>query len=323
MTYVREQEVFAWSRHITQGNFKSVASVQENDDDFMYVIVERKIGTRTRQYIERLHTHDLTSIQDSFYVDSGLKRDNPITISGYTVADPVVITATSHGLSNGNTIDIDLVYKVDATAIQGFSRSTDVDGISYTVSNKTTNTFELQLNGADVDGSAFAVYDHGGEVRLATTSVSGLWHLEGESVVGLANGYVTGALTVSDGSVTLPNAASRVAIGLNYTATIKTLKLDNNNPLDSIQGRTKKISRLTIRLLETMGLWHGPDLDHMREAKFGLPLLYGQELSWVTVDKDVTVSPSWNKQGQLIIQQRDPLPMTILGVVPDVVVGGN
>ena len=323
MTYVREQEVFAWSRHITQGNFKSVASVKEVDDDFMYVIVERKIGTRTRQYIERLHTHDITSIQDAFYVDSGLKRDNPITITGYTVADPVVITAPSHGLSDGDTIDIDLVYKVDSSADRGFSRSTEVDGIGYTVSNKTTHTLELQLNGSDVDGSGFAAYDHGGEVRLATTTVSGLWHLEGETVVGTANGYATGELTVTNGAVTLPNASSRVAIGLSYTSEIKTLKIDNNNPLDSLQGREKKITRLTLRLLDTMGLWHGPDTDHMREAKFGLPALYGQELSMITGDKHVTVSPSWNKNGQIVIQQRDPLPLTLLGVVPDVIVGGN
>lgn len=323
MTYVREQEVFAWSRHITQGNFKSVASVKEVDDDFMYVIVERKIGTRTRQYIERLHTHDITSIQDAFYVDSGLKRDNPITITGYTVADPVVITAPSHGLSDGDTIDIDLVYKVDSSADRGFSRSTEVDGIGYTVSNKTTHTLELQLNGSDVDGSGFAAYDHGGEVRLATTTVSGLWHLEGETVVGTANGYATGELTVTNGAVTLPNASSRVAIGLSYTSEIKTLKIDNNNPLDSLQGREKKITRLTLRLLDTMGLWHGPDTEHMREAKFGLPALYGQELSMITGDKHVTVSPSWNKNGQIVIQQRDPLPLTLLGVVPDVIVGGN
>jgi hypothetical protein len=323
MTYVREQEVFAWSRHITKGNFKSVASVQEVDDDFMYVIVERKIGTRTRQYIERLHTHDITSIQDAFYVDSGLKRDAPVTITGYTVADPVVITAPSHGLSNADVIDIDLVYKVDTSHDRGFSRSTEVDGIGYTVSNKTTNTLELQLNGSDVDGSGFAAYDHGGEVRVATTTVSGLWHLEGETVVGTANGYATGELTVTNGAVTLPNASSRVAIGLSYTSEIKTLKIDNNNPLDSLQGREKKITRLTLRLLDTMGLWHGPDTDHMREAKFGLPALYGQELSMITGDKHVTVSPSWNKNGQIVIQQRDPLPMTLLGVVPDLIVGGN
>jgi hypothetical protein len=323
LTYVREQEVFAWSRHITRGDMKSVASVQEGDDDFMYVISQRKVGTRTRQYIERQHTHDLTSIQDAFYVDSGLKLDSPVAITGYTLADPVVITAAAHGLSNADTIDITGIKVVDVTENQGWALSTEIDGIGYTVSNKTTNTFELQLNGADVDGEAFATYHSGGEVREAVTSVGGLWHLEGESVVGLANGYVTGALTVANGAVTIPNAASRVAIGLGYTMTVKTLKLDGANVLDSIQGRVKKLSRLTLKLENTLGGWVGPDLEHMKEMRYGLPAQFGQELSMVTEDKHISLSPSWNKNGQIIIQQRDPLPMTILGIVPEVTLGGN
>jgi hypothetical protein len=323
MTYVREQQVFAWSRHITNGDFKSVASVQEGDDDFMYVVVQRKIGTRTRQYVERLHDHDFNNVQDAFFVDSGLKLDSPITITGYTNASPIVITAAAHGLSDSDTVDIDGIYVVDATNNQGRVLSTEVVGLGYTVANKTTNTFELVLNGTDVDGTGFAVYHSGGKVREAVTSVGGLWHLEGESIVGLANGYVTGALTVADGTVTLPNAASRVHLGLNYTAEIKTLKIDNANVKDSVQGRNKKLTRLTLRLENTMGLWHGPDSTHMREAKFGLPALYGQELSMITGDKHVTLSPSWNKNGQIIVQQRDPLPMTLLSIIPDVVVGGN
>jgi hypothetical protein len=323
LTYVKEQEVFAWSRHITKGDFKSVASVQEGDDDYMYTVVQRKVGTRTVQFIERLHDHEFTNVQDAFFVDSGLKRDNPITITGYTNASPIVITAAAHGLSNDDTIDIDDIYIVDTSVNQGRSLSTEVMGLGYTVANKTTNTFELQLNAANVNGTSFAVYDSGGKVRLATTTVSGLWHLEGDTVVGLANGYVTGDMTVANGGVTLPNAASRVMVGLPYTATIKTLKLDNATPLDTVQARIKKITRLTLRLENTMGLWHGPDLDHMRAAKFGLPSLYGQELSLITADKDLTMSPSWNRGGQIVIQQRDPLPMTVLGIIPDVIIGGN
>jgi hypothetical protein len=234
-----------------------------------------------------------------------------------------VITAAAHGLSNADTIDITGIKVVDVTENQGWALSTEIDGIGYTVSNKTTNTFELQLNGADVDGEAFATYHSGGEVREAVTSVGGLWHLEGESVVGLANGYVTGALTVANGAVTIPNAASRVAIGLGYTMTVKTLKLDGANVLDSIQGRVKKLSRLTLKLENTLGGWVGPDLEHMKEMRYGLPAQFGQELSMVTEDKHISLSPSWNKNGQIIIQQRDPLPMTILGIVPEVTLGGN
>jgi hypothetical protein len=326
MTYSREQEVFAWTRQTTLGDFKSVASVREGDDDYVYAVVQRTVGTRTVQFIERLHNHDIKDVQDAFHVDSGLSLDTPFTITGFTQADPIVVTtATAHGFSNSDTVDISDI-KVASTAagdVQGWKQSTELDGFGYTVANVTSTTFEVQLNGVNVDGTGFDAYDQGGKVRKAVTAISGLWHLEGETIVGLANGYATGELTVASGAVTIPNAASRVHLGLPFQSQIKTLRLDAGNATDSIQGRNKKLSRLAVRLEKTMGLWVGPDLDHMHEAKFGLPLLYGQVLNMIDGDKDVTMGPSWNKEGQVILQQRDPLPCTILSLIPDVYLGGN
>ena len=114
-----------------------------------------------------------------------------MTITGYTQANPVVVTtATAHGFSNGDTVDIWDVYKHDSTTTEGFSLSDEVRGNGYTVNNITSTTFELQLNGANVNGTAFAKYRNGGTVRKAITDITGLWHLEGESVTGVANGYV-------------------------------------------------------------------------------------------------------------------------------------
>ena len=58
----------------------------------------------------------------------------------------------------------------------------------------------------------------------ATASFSGLDHLEGETVVALADGVVETGLVVSGGAVTLSTAASVVHIGLNYNS-----DLDSNS----------------------------------------------------------------------------------------------
>lgn len=324
MTYSREQNVFGWSRHTTRGEFKSVASIREGDDDFAYFVVERTINGVTKKFIERMVTRDNTDVQDSFFVDCGLSLDVPINISGYTKANPVVITTSAaHGLSNGDTVDITRIKVEDADATTGWVWDTNLEGSGYTVANVTSTTFELQNNGSNVDGTAFKTYYAGGEVRKAVTTVSGLWHLEGASVVALANGYVVRGLTVTNGSVSFNSAASRIHVGLPYTSEMQTLRIDGGNVADTIQGRAKKISRLTLRFEQSLGGWYGPDRDHMREIKYGLPASWGQPSSWITGDKDVTMSPSWNKDGYIVVQQRDPLPMTILAVVPDVVVGGN
>ena len=323
MTYSREQNVFGWHRHTTKGDFKSAAAIREGDDDFTYYVVDRIIGGATVKYVERMRTRDISDVQDSYFVDSGLTLDSPVAIPGFTNANPVVVTAASHGFSNGDVVDITGIKVVDSDATRGWSYDTEIEGTGYTVAGVTTNTFQLQNNGANVNGSAFKVYSSSGVVRKAVTTLSGLWHLEGQTVVALANGYVIRDLTVSSGAVTLPSAASRVHIGLPYTSEVQSLRIDNGNVGDSIQGRDKKIGRLSMRFETTLGGFYGPDRDHMREIKYGLSAKYGQPPEWVTGDKGVTMSPSWNKDGYVIVQQRDPLPMNLLALIPDVIVGGN
>jgi len=323
-TYLREQEIFGWSRHVTKGDFKSVASVREGDDDAVYFVVERKVGSRDVKYIERMAEREFTDVQDWVFVDCATSLDSPKTITGATSANPVVVTATSHGFSNGDVVDVSGVYETDATTTKGSALSEDFNGTGFTIANVTTHTFQLQNEGANYNGSAFSTYYSGGEVRKASTTVPFLWHLEGEKVVALANGYVVKDLTVTSGVVTLPTAASRVHVGFPYTAEIETLRLDAGAAsAETVQGKHKKVSRLTVRCEQTLGFAAGVSRDRLREAKFGLQANWGQPPEMLTGDKDVTLPPDWNKEGKYIIQQTDPLPLTVLALIPDVTVGGN
>ncbi|MDR3526373.1 MAG: ubiquitin-activating E1 FCCH domain-containing protein [Rhizomicrobium sp.] len=72
------------------------------------------------------------------------------TITGATKANPVVITAPTHAYANG-----DLIY------ISGVVGMTQLNGNTYTVANKTTNTFELK----NIDGRNYYSYSSGGTAR--------------------------------------------------------------------------------------------------------------------------------------------------------------
>jgi hypothetical protein len=43
----------------------------------------------------------------------------------------------------------------------------------------------------------------------------------------------------------------------------------------------------------------------------------------VTEDIDVTLKGDWGKKKQVVIEQRSPLPMTVLALVPDITLGGR
>ena len=68
-TYVPEQEIFAWSWFETNGLFRSVCSVIEEEQNAVYFIVERIVG---EYYLERLIQGETSCIYDQWYVDSGL-----------------------------------------------------------------------------------------------------------------------------------------------------------------------------------------------------------------------------------------------------------
>jgi hypothetical protein len=98
-----------------------------------------------------------------FYYDRApVLTGSAATISGATQADPVVITATAHGYSDG-----DDVY------ISGVVGMTEINNRWFRVANKTTNTFELTtVQGNDVDGTAYTAYTSGGEADTPYEIVS-------------------------------------------------------------------------------------------------------------------------------------------------------
>tara|TARA_R110000851_G_scaffold72582_2_gene160813 strand:+ start:589 stop:3672 length:3084 start_codon:yes stop_codon:yes gene_type:complete len=326
LTYQPDQDVYAWCRTSTKGKYKSTCVIREGSVDVIYVAVERTLNGATGTYIERTDDRKFEELSDAFCVDSGLTLDVPIAITGATAANPVVITAVAHGLSNGDTVDLSAIRETTTATNTGEQLSTGAEGYNgtgYTVANITTDTFELTIEGTNVDGSAYAAYSSGGAARKAVTTVSGLWHLEGATVVATANGYAENNLVVTNGSITLGAPASRIHVGLGYFCRLITLPLTQYADGRGTDGRAKNVSRLTVQVARSMGMWFGPSIDLMREAKFGLPALYGQPLEAVTEDIDVTMKANWGKRKQVVLEQRDPLPLTILALIPDATLGGN
>lgn len=60
LTADRDQEVFAWSRQSTQGNFEAIESVPTPEGDRVFAVVARTIGGQTVRYIEMLDPELLT-----------------------------------------------------------------------------------------------------------------------------------------------------------------------------------------------------------------------------------------------------------------------
>lgn len=108
LTFVKEQEFIGWTHSITDGLFKSVATVVEGtptagDVDAVYFVVERTINGQTLKYIERLAERVFANgAEDAWCIDCGLGYDGaPATnFSGAEFLAGETVT----GLADGDVI---------------------------------------------------------------------------------------------------------------------------------------------------------------------------------------------------------------------------
>jgi hypothetical protein len=307
MTYLQEHQIFAWTTWETDGTFESVCNVPEGQEDTAYFVVNRTIDGTTRRYVERLHSRVFSTIKDAFFVDCGLSYDgtDAQTITGATQADPVVVTITGHPYSNGDKVEI-----------SGVVGMTELNNNEYTVANKTANTFEL----AGVDGSAYTAYTSGGSAQKKVATITGLDHLEGETVVVNYDGNIEAGVSVSGGSITLSNTTVEAHIGLSYTPLMETLPL---NVAPETIAKRKIIKSVVARVDETRGFWVGTDENNLDERASRSTELWGDPASTLSTLIRMPVSADWKKDTSLIIKGDAGLPQTILSLVTETKVGGG
>lgn len=158
-----------------------------------------------------------------------------------------------------------------------------------------------------------------------TATLTGLDHLIGQTVTGLANGLVIPPTVVAaDGSITLSSPATFATVGLAFLPQIQTLALDLGEP--TVQGKRKHISAVTLRCENTLGLSIGASFATLVPMKDlvlgGFNVMTNSAVAGlVTGDARTILDPTYNVPGQYCIQQNQPYPATVLGVIPEVTIG--
>ena len=320
LTYVPEQQLGAWHQHDTDGTFESVACVSEADDDVTYCVIKRTINGSTKRYIERMGTRLFKTQRDNFFVDAGATyngtntdTNKTVTISGgttYVKGQSVTIT-TNYNLFNAppSTDDKDdAIVLVDGNT---FYRCTILSTTSQTVATaKLDKDLPVTLRNTPIT-----------TFEVARNVISGINFLEGKKISILADGAVHPQKTVTSGSITLDRAASVVHLGLPYESDLETLPIALQIEAFG-QGRVKNLNHVWLRVLESSGIFAGPSVDKLIEAKQRTTEPYGTPPNLKTEDIKIMVTPTWQDNGQIFVRQTDPLPLTIVGLTLEVAVGG-
>ena len=150
----------------------------------------------------------------------------------------------------------------------------------------------------------------------ATTTISGLDHLEGETVQVLADGSAHADKTVSSGSITLDRSASTVHVGYGYTSAVQTLRLEGGADDGVSQGKIKRIHGVTVRFLNTVGAKVGPTPTTLDRIPFrDSSMAMDEAVPMFNGDKEVFFPSGYDNDARVYIQQDQPLPMTVLAVM--------
>ena len=149
------------------------------------------------------------------------------------------------------------------------------------------------------------------------TTISGLSHLEGQTVSVLADGATHPDVVVSSGEITLSRSASKVKVGLAFTSLLQTMRIDAGSQNGTSQSKTKRIYEITLRLYETLGVEVGPDLNNMERIPFRSSAdLMDSSVSVFTGDKEIEFRGNYETDGFIFVRQNQPLPLTILSLYP-------
>lgn len=323
MTYERDLDALraGWHKHFIGGYgdaannsavVESIASIPSPDAtrEELWMVVKRYIDGSTVRYVEYLTKffEDTDDQQDAYFVDCGLTYDNPLTITAITQASPAVVTSAAHGLSDGD--------KVKIMDVQGMS---EVNGESYIVANSTTNTFELTAvnDGSDIDSSSYTAYVSGGVVRKFVSTVSGLDHLEGQTVSVCADGAPQPNKTVSSGAITLSTSATVVHVGFGYNSDAQMLRLEAGSADGTALGKTRRIHRVGFLLHRSLGLQIGTSLTDLDTLTFRTstdPMTRAPALYTGIISE--TIQADYDFENKIAWRQSQPLPCTVLAVMP-------
>ena len=152
-TFMREHEVYAWHRHITDGTVESVCAITEPDGnggylDAVYLIVARQIGGATRRYVERMAPRTFATIADAWFLDCALQYDGvPVTtVSGLDHLEGKTVAI----LGDGSVVPPQVVTG-GAVALDGPYSKVTV-GLPYTARLESLN-LEVAAPGGTMQGN--------------------------------------------------------------------------------------------------------------------------------------------------------------------------
>ncbi len=328
LTYLREQQVFAWAPQPTDGKFESTCSISEGGEDAAYFVVNRTVNGQQVRYIERLASRLFTETEDAFFVDCGLSYDGrnrdssrAAKITGgtdnWSYQDELTLTLS--GPTYFSEADVGVQIQIPYTETDDAGVTVDKElrcNISAYVSGNVVKIMANRDVPPALRNTAIVNW------QIARKTFIGLSHLNGKTVNILCDANVEPQKVIENGTVTLENPGAVVHMGLPITAEFETLDI-NINGQETLLDKKKLIPSVSLVVNASRGILAGTDAEHLYEYSQREFEFYDDPVADATGVLEVKLDSNWDKNGRVYIRQSDPLPLSVLAVIPRLTAGGH
>ncbi|RTK93044.1 hypothetical protein EKI60_06420 [Candidatus Saccharibacteria bacterium] len=345
MTREVDQEVQGWARQITDGYYEAIASIPSasSPHDEVWVVVRRNINGTDKRYIERFVSQEVPDRQDKcFFVHSGLSYDafeqtsalTATTISlNKTSGTSCVVTSSAAYFSSD-----DVGQRIRAIDSEGTILG-EMEIVGYTSSTIVIGDIKYAFNALTYAPNYWGV---------SVSSISGLNHLEGETVSVLGDGGTDKPnKVVSNGSITLAYNYFVVTAGVPYTQKIKTLPQEAGSQRGTSQGKIQRINQVGFKVNRShKGFSVGGAADSLDSRTYSestsastifigtIPnpnfvltkvafrdpttLLGTPELLYTGTIPNIYFRDDYRYGAQVLLENYDPLPIELLNIITSI-----
>lgn len=233
LTYLKEQDIYGWSRHDTNGLYVSVCSVSEGLVNAVYVVVQRFIRGQFVYYIERFDNRIWSTIEQTWCVDAGLSYPQSFpnaTLTASAASGPL-------GILSVNVVSGGAGYTSPTFQITDRSGSGSGATFSSTVVSGVITGITPLTEGTNYLAPQLTISDPTGMGAVATMVIDSTVTMTASDPVFTA-GMVGNVIRVGNGKGTITQFLSSTQVVVNLTQSITSVLQNNpqNMPIPAQSG---------------------------------------------------------------------------------------
>lgn len=302
MTFEREQNVFGWHVHETDGEIETIAVLHGTPADEVW------LGVRRRIVDTQLETAGITAGSAVVTLPGTAARAVGEAVAGEGIpADAVIVSVDS---STQLTLSA-AATRTDAAARLEFRA---------THHKRYVERMQPQAMAGDWSAQRTLIYADAAKVYQFDTpraDLTGVDHLEGRECVILTDGALHRNLVVRDGVLTLDAPASQVVVGLPFTSELQPMKQEVQLEDGTAQGRRFKLHGATVRVGHSQGgeVSANPEDATLPWSRLPNPIVLGGPAPLFTGERDLILESRHDAAVNLTVRQREPLPLNVTALI--------